>query len=352
MRFRESNLIDLLNLKSTINHLIYTSIMKKIIQFGFLLLLVSLSVSAQNTATVSGDWDSCATWGNPASIFNVVTDTKTISNGINVVQNTTWGAKAVDFGTGNGSISFASSANSIDFVTDAGGDKNCVPCSTAPVISGVTVTATSAMTGITSKNTKIAFNLTGTNLGTTSWTISPSAGVDIISGTARNSGYINFANTGTYTITYTVAGTGSCTASTTTTTKTITVIGNDNCATMVTNWAAVGAAHPSEYCGLVLNWGNCTTPGSINRTLNTVAGKTYYVIFVDTQQGHMVSSGAYSVTSATGSVLASSSWQYPRVLSFNFVATSATTKFTISGTGDTCATANYIGNFQVYTIEN
>lgn len=329
--------------------------MKKIITYASFLLIACLPAVAQNTASVSGNWNDCATWGNPTTngIIQNVTDTKTINTGINVIQNTAWSTNTINFGTGNGSISFASSANSIDFVTDGGSDISCAPpCSTAPIVSGVTVTATSAMSGITSQNTKIAFNLTGTNLGTASWTISPTTGVNVTSGAAKNSGYINFANTGTYTITYIVVGTGSCTSSTATATKTITVLGNDNCASMVTNWTAVGAAHPSEYCGLVLNWGNCTAPGSISRTFTTIPGRTYYVVFVDTQQGHMVSSGAYSVTSTAGTVLASNAWQYARVLSFNFVATSATSKLTISGTGDTCATANYIGNFQMYTIDN
>jgi len=93
----------------------------------FGLLLACFPALAQNTASHSGNWNDCATWGNPSTIFNFVTDTKTINTGVNVVQNTAWGAKIIDFGTGNGSISFATSANSIAFVTDAGDNKTCAP---------------------------------------------------------------------------------------------------------------------------------------------------------------------------------------------------------------------------------
>lgn len=115
--------------------------MKKNIQYLItLILFINLSVNAQNKATTSGNWNNCATWGNPTSIIQNVTDTKTINTGVNVIQNTTWSTKTIDFTTGNGSISFASSANSIDFVTDLGPDQSCcsVPAITANPVSGTT----------------------------------------------------------------------------------------------------------------------------------------------------------------------------------------------------------------------
>lgn len=98
------------------------------------LLLAFLPAVAQNTATTSGNWDNCATWGNPTSILNNTTDTKTINTGVTIVQNTAWSTNNINFGTGNGSISFADATKSIDFVTDAGADKSCDPCVTSDAI--------------------------------------------------------------------------------------------------------------------------------------------------------------------------------------------------------------------------
>ncbi|RYZ86184.1 MAG: hypothetical protein EOP04_14375 [Proteobacteria bacterium] len=69
---------------------------------------------------------------------------------MNVVQNTTWSTKTIDFGTGNGSISFASSTNSIDFVTDGGSDQTCV----APVIVGFTC-GSASQSGVVNQGTAI-----------------------------------------------------------------------------------------------------------------------------------------------------------------------------------------------------
>lgn len=112
--------------------------MKKINYLSLLgLLLISVPAIAQNIATTSGNWNDCATWGNPTSIIQNETDTKTIKTGVNVIQNTTWSTKTVDFGTGNGSVS---SANVIDFVTDLGSDKSCciAPIITTQPVSGTT----------------------------------------------------------------------------------------------------------------------------------------------------------------------------------------------------------------------
>jgi hypothetical protein len=115
----------------------------KILSFA-VILLSFITVSAQNTATTSGNWDDCATWGNPSSIIQNITDTKTINNGITVAQNTAWSTNNIIF-IGNGAVTFASSTNAVDFVTDLGDDKTCAN----PIISTLTCssgTTTGALT--------------------------------------------------------------------------------------------------------------------------------------------------------------------------------------------------------------
>lgn len=195
--------------------------MKNIIN-NFILLLVLSSVIisyGQNTAVTSGNWDSCATWGNPASILQNNTDTKTISNGITVIQNATWSTKTVDFAGGNGSITLATSANTIDLVNDGGDNKSCnvTPCPT-PSSLAVTGSASSINAGSTA-----SFTLSGTNISSTNWTISPSTGLSSSTGSTNSTGNITFANAGTYTITFTATSTGSCSNTTAQAAKTIIV---------------------------------------------------------------------------------------------------------------------------------
>lgn len=334
--------------------------MKKITLLSlFGLLLTFIPTMAQNTASVSGNWDDCATWGNPTTtgIIQNETDTKTINTGINVVQNTAWSTKTVDFGTGNGSISFADNAKSIDFVADGGSDKSCTPpCTTAPILTGITVSATGGAymnPGWTSDYTKIAFNLSGTNMGTTSWTITPSTGVSPASGSAKNSGYINFATKGTYVIKYTVAGTGSCTATSATMSKSITVVGNDNCDGIEQSWTPSGAASLSEHgCGFQMNSGNCGPAGALTKSFTTVPGQLYYVTFPDNQAGHAYTTDRYDVTSSTSSVLASNQWTGYSVQSFSFTANTTTTTVKVSAVANFCASTGILMNFQMYTIND
>lgn len=167
--------------------------MKKLKKFSiFLMLVMHIIAFAQNTASVSGNWDNCATWGKPPSIIQNVTDTKTINTGINVIQNTTWSTKIVDFTPGNGSVSFATSANSIDFVTDLGPDQSCC---TAPAIT------TQPVSGTTNGVSNYTFSVVATGTGLTyQWRRD---GVNIAG--ATNSSY-----TTNIPATYTVVITGTC----------------------------------------------------------------------------------------------------------------------------------------------
>ncbi|GAA4161095.1 hypothetical protein GCM10022217_26210 [Chryseobacterium ginsenosidimutans] len=93
------------------------------------MVLLFINTNAQNTATTTGNWNNCATWGNPSTIFNNTTDTKIINNGVTVTQNTAWSTNNVVL-NGTGGITFASSSNSIDFVNDTGSDQSCCTLTT------------------------------------------------------------------------------------------------------------------------------------------------------------------------------------------------------------------------------
>ncbi len=92
-----------------------------------LLTLVILAVNfpsyAQNTATASGNWSACPTWGNPQAIYRNTTDTKTINNGITVTADTNWSTAAIVL-NGNGGVNYNSGVFT-DFVNDQGADMTC-----------------------------------------------------------------------------------------------------------------------------------------------------------------------------------------------------------------------------------
>lgn len=100
-------------------------------KFNYIVLLALLcafgSISAQNTASASGNWNVCATWGNPSGITkgNDVASAKTINNGIAVTMNTNWNAQNVSF-TGNGALDFANTANALDLNVAGGAAQACV----------------------------------------------------------------------------------------------------------------------------------------------------------------------------------------------------------------------------------
>ncbi len=76
-----------------------------------------------NTAVVSGDINSCVTWGNPAAIVRNTLDTKTVNNGVTVNTNENWSTKAVSL-KGSGAIQLPA-GRSLDFTVDQGADKGC-----------------------------------------------------------------------------------------------------------------------------------------------------------------------------------------------------------------------------------
>lgn len=100
------------------------------------LLLFILPLHAQNnTATVNGTWNNCATWSNPPAIYNNFSSNKVINTGINVTLNSNWYAQGADLGTLAG-IDFQSN-NWLDF-TGSGTDQTCIGTITTLSCSGGT----------------------------------------------------------------------------------------------------------------------------------------------------------------------------------------------------------------------
>lgn len=198
-------------MKITINYII-----------GILMLFAFGNSNAQNIASINGNWDSCATWGNPTSIIQNISDTKTINNGVTVAQNTNWSTQNVTF-VGNGAVSLASTANSINFVTDLGNDQACTfPCTTPSglaVSGGGTIGTCQART----------FVLTGTNTTSATWAIAPTNGVtSATSGTGKTANItFNDGASGNYTVTFTASSSGSCTTTTATKSTMATVTSGD-----------------------------------------------------------------------------------------------------------------------------
>lgn len=88
----------------------------------FFALFASLLGWAQNTnyATVSGNWDNCATWGNPANLYNSHWCDKIIYPNVTVTQNvaTSWYAQKITLAPGS-KIVLPNLNNRIDFSTQA-----------------------------------------------------------------------------------------------------------------------------------------------------------------------------------------------------------------------------------------
>jgi len=257
-----------------------------------MLLIVCLPAVAQNTATTSGNWNNCTTWGSPASILQNNTDTKTINTGVNVVQNTTWSTKTIDFGTGNGSISFASSTNSIDFVTDGGSDQTCV----APVIVGFTC-GSASQSGVVNQGTAIPANTvtmsvpyTGGNGGSYP-AGAPIIGVSPFDGTPA--GLTATLRAGTLTtstgnLIFDIAGTTDASSAVkftfTFATKTCTFyiqtsgVVADGCVGNSTGWvynSQIGVSPP--ICQVYFNGGDGRSGGVAYKTFSTIAGKRYFL---------------------------------------------------------------------------
>ncbi len=79
----------------------------------------------QNTASSSGNWSACSTWGNPTAIYRNTTDTKTISSGVTVTADAVWSTAAIVL-NGSGAVAYNSGIFT-DFVNDQGADASCIP---------------------------------------------------------------------------------------------------------------------------------------------------------------------------------------------------------------------------------
>ncbi len=352
--------------------------MKKIITHSVLLLLLAcLPAVAQNTATTSGNWDNCATWGNPTSIFNVTTDTKTINTGVAIVQNTTWSTNNVNFGTGNGSVSFADATKSIDFVTDAGADKTCV----TPAVSSINC-ATGVLTGTLTSQTVASgvsqtVPYTGGNGGSYPADAgTASTGVTGLTATLRAGTLASGSGNLVYDITGTPSGSGtasfaisfagrSCTMTITVGVAILFDNNGFNC-TLVSGggWVLSGSWQSAKVCdpgvqpACYLSGDNCSNStigsGMAYKTVATVAGRTYTVRMVTNHNGLSGTDGygthtqtqinVYGGTATSGTAIATrntgngtNSAGY--VTTFTFVAAAGTTSttFKLTETGTTSA---------------
>lgn len=310
--------------------------MKKIIgHTAFFALLFSFTgTNAQNTATTSGNWDNCATWGNPASIIQNTTDSKTINGGVNVVQNTAWSTGGIIL-NGTGSVTFASSSNAVDFITDGGGDQSC-----CTVVTPSTFSVTQP-------------NCNNNKRGTIVFNTQASSEYSINNGVSYQLG-TTFSNLDPATYSLKVRNTGntSCTSST------INVILNNvgTCTVFDYNWDCSGfntftyvspasQAVSDRNCWLSIdNLSNSSiSSGYAYKTVNTVVGRTYILTIVGRHVGNLTSFMKYEVFnggSPSGTVLGSrdSMSQATYTLSFTASSTSATIK--VSETGSSSSSSD------------
>lgn len=303
--------------------------MKKTINYAafFGLLFSFTGMNAQNTATTSGNWDNCNTWGNPSSIVQTTTDMKTINNNVTVTQNTAWSTGSVIF-NGNGAITFASSANSIDFVTDLGGDQSCCTVATP---------STFSVTQPNCNNNK---------KGTIVFNAQASSEYSINNGVSYQLG-TTFSNLdpGTYTLKVRSTLNTSCTSST------INVILNNvgTCTVFDYNWDCSGfntftyvspasQAVSDRNCWLSIdNLSNSSiSSGYAYKTVNTVAGRTYTLTIVGRHVGNSTSFMKYEVFnggSPSGTVLASRDGMSQATYTLSFIASSTSATIKVSETG-------------------
>lgn len=101
----------------------YNSLPMKRIIMIVLHLAATGVLQAQNTATASGAWSSCATWGNPIAIYRNTTDTKTVNSGVTVTADTHWSTGAIVL-NGSGAVNY-NGGIATDFVNDQGADVTC-----------------------------------------------------------------------------------------------------------------------------------------------------------------------------------------------------------------------------------
>ncbi|WP_296150572.1 hypothetical protein [uncultured Flavobacterium sp.] len=338
--------------------------MKKIINHSVLLLLLAcLPAVAQNTATTSGNWDNCATWGDPTSIFNVTTDTKTINTGVAIVQNTTWSTNNINFGTGNGSVSFADATKSIDFVSDAGADKSCTPpsigffnCSTG-VLTG-SLTSQTPASGVSKtvsysggNNAPYPAGIPINSTGVTGLTATLRAGT-LASGSGNLVYDIAGTPSGSGTATFAVNFAGKSCNITISVASTV-IFDNSSCNLNEANgWVFTGSWY--HYADVYRNGGSCLIGGDPNnnssigwgmayKTFATVAGITYKVTVASRHVGYTNTQNTVSVyagTATSGTHLGrvnttAGENSFNVINTFTFTATSATSTLTVTEYGGT-----------------
>jgi hypothetical protein len=180
------------------------------------MMLTFTPVIAQNTASVSGNWDTCSTWGNPTigiTKGNDAASAKTINSSTTVAMNTNWNSQSVNFSSATSILDFNSTANILDLNLAGGTPKSCIlPCPTPSSL------AVSGAGNIGSCVTR-SFVLTGNNISNATWAVTPTIGASPTSGSGTTAN-INFNSSasGNYTVTYTANSTGG-TCTTTTATK-------------------------------------------------------------------------------------------------------------------------------------
>ncbi|WP_294307153.1 hypothetical protein [uncultured Chryseobacterium sp.] len=122
-------------LKKTSSNIIFVNrtipgILKKFRRCSIGLWILTVSAYGQNSATASGNWSSCTTWGNPQAIYRNTTDNKAISNGITVTADVNWSTAAILL-NGNGAVNYNPGIFT-DFANDQGDDVSCIPPVPAP----------------------------------------------------------------------------------------------------------------------------------------------------------------------------------------------------------------------------
>lgn len=352
--------------------------MKITIQYALALLLLSfLPATAQNTASVSGNWNDCATWGNPTSIIQNATDTKTVNTGITVAQNTTWSTNNVSFGTGNGSVSFADNTKSIDFVTDLGADKSCVN----PIVSGLSCGSGTTSGTVTSQTMLSGVSRTipysgGNSASYTTGSGVTSTGVTGLTATLQ-AGTLT-ASTGnlSYAITGTPSGSGTASFAIT--------FGGINCSFAITVAQGVVFDNNSSNCGFTGpngwlftgNWqygqpswssaveSTCEISGDNNsdntigtgmayRSFTTVVGRVYTVLLITQHIGYgnnghtNTKATVYPGSTTSGAALGTVTSAAPNNStnnnnSFTFIATATTSTVTLVEVGTTS-----LGDYQL-----
>ncbi|WP_296142806.1 hypothetical protein [uncultured Flavobacterium sp.] len=352
--------------------------MKKTTNFlAFLVTLFSfMAVSAQNTASTSGNWDDCATWGNPTSIIQNATDTKTINTGVNVVQNTAWSTNNITL-NGNGAVIFASSANAVDFVTDLGADKSCA----SPIVSGLTCSSGTTSGTVTSQTPLSGVSRTIPYSGGNSAPYAAGSGVastGVTGLTATLQAGTLTASTGnlTYAITGTPSGSGTASFAIT--------FGGINCSFAITVAQGVVFDNSSSNCGFTGpngwlftgNWqyaqtswssaveSTCEISGDNNsdntigtgmayRSFTTVVGRVYTVLLITQHIGYgnnghtNTKATVYPGSATSGAALGTVTSAAPNNStnnnnSFTFTATANTSTVTLAEVGTTS-----LGDYQL-----